>query len=198
MKEYSSQEMGKPDLKLIIVGDTACGKTKLVERFLLNSYEKRQLSTYALTMYRHNTKINSKSLKIDIWDTAGQDQYKKLHSSYYFDADGCILVFDVTRKSSYENLKHWYKKLREFCGKIPVILVGNKIDLKPKIVNKKFKFSTKYNIPLFFTSAANGTNAVRIFDVILKKSLVFKNEGKKGDFVKDVLDVIEDDDDIFN
>ncbi len=101
MKEYSETEMGKPDLKIIIVGDTASGKTKLVERYLLDQYEQRQLSTYALTMFRHNTKINNKQCKIDIWDTAGQDQYKKLHPSYYFDADGCIMVFDVTRKKTY-------------------------------------------------------------------------------------------------
>lgn len=70
-KEYDKEEMGKPDLKLIIVGDTASGKTKLVERFLLDSYEQRQLSTYALTMFRYNKKIEGKNYKIDIWDTAG-------------------------------------------------------------------------------------------------------------------------------
>ena len=196
MKEYTEKEMGKPDLKLIIVGDTSCGKTKLVERFLLDSYEQRQLSTYALTMYRHKTVINNKTYKIDIWDTAGQDQYKKLHSSYYFDADGCIMVFDVTRKSSYENLRHWYGKLREFCGKIPVILVANKIDLKPKIVTKKFKFASKYGIPLFFTSAADGTNAVRIFDEVLRMSIEYRKEPKDY-FVKDVLECIEDGDEEF-
>ena len=71
MKEYDKKEMGKPDLKIIIVGDTSCGKTKLVERFLLDEYEQRQLSTFALTMFRHNTKVNGKDCKIDIWDTAG-------------------------------------------------------------------------------------------------------------------------------
>ena len=73
MKEYNPKEFSKPDLKLIIVGDTACGKTKLVERFLLDQYEHRQLSTYALNMFRYEKIIGGKNYKIDIWDTAGQD-----------------------------------------------------------------------------------------------------------------------------
>lgn len=111
-------------------------------------------------MFRHNIEKNGKKYKIDIWDTAGQDQYKNLHPSYYFDADGCIMVFDVTRKSSYNNLKSWYKMLKKYSGRIPVILVANKIDLRPEMTKKKFKFAEHYQIPLFFTSAADGTNVV--------------------------------------
>ncbi len=196
LKEYDENEMGKPDLKLIIIGDTACGKTKLVERFLLDSYEQRQLSTYALTMFRHVTEVDGKKYKIDIWDTAGQNQYKKLHPSYYFDADGAIMVFDVTRKSSYENLRYWYGNLKKYCGNVPVILVANKFDLKPSVTKKKFKFALKYNIPLFYTSAANGTNVVRIFEEIVNRSIEFQKK-PRDHFVKIVLEVIEDDE-VFN
>ena len=195
-KEYNAEEMGKPDLKLILVGDTASGKTKLVERYLLDQYEQRQLSTYALTMFRHHAEVDGRKYKIDIWDTAGQEQYKKLHSSYYFDADGCVMVFDVTRKSTYMNLKHWYQMLRKYCGNIPVILVANKFDLKPEITSKKFKFADKFDIPLYFTSAANGVNVVRIFDDILRMSIEAKKRGTDH-FVKNVLHAIEDDDEFF-
>ena len=71
IKEYDETEFEQCDLKLIILGDSAVGKSKLVERFLLDDYEERTLSTYALTMYRHNSKMDGKTYKVDIWDTAG-------------------------------------------------------------------------------------------------------------------------------
>lgn len=73
VKEYDENEFQKADLKIIIIGDTACGKSKLVERFLLGNYIQRQVSTYALTLYRHVMKIGTHDIKIDIWDTGGQE-----------------------------------------------------------------------------------------------------------------------------
>ena len=64
----------------------------------------------------------------DIWDTAGQDCFQSLHPSYYFDANVCILVFDVTRKITYKNLSKWYDEMRQHCPHIPCLLAANKID----------------------------------------------------------------------
>ncbi len=86
--------------------------------------------------------------------------------------------------------------LKKYCSSVPVILVANKFDLKPSVTKKKFKFAEKFKIPLYFTSAANGVNVVRVFEDIFKMSLKVKEEGK-NDFVKDVLEVIEDDDFLF-
>lgn len=83
------------------------------------------------------------------------------------------MVFDVTRKSTYQNLKHWYTMLKKYSGNIPVILIANKVDLRPEITNKKFKFAEKFEIPIYFTSAANGVNVVRVFDDILKMCIDF-------------------------
>ena len=192
MKEYSKTEFSKADLKMIIIGDTACGKSKLVERFLLDDYQQRQLSTYALTMYRHTSKFEGRDYAIDIWDTAGQEQYSAIHPSYYFAADCCILVFDVTRKSTYQNIKNWYSAMRQQCGQIPTVLVANKIDLKPEMTKKKFQFAVKNDLPLFFTSAADGTNVVKVFKEILGLSVEHKRSGKTSNFIQDVLEAFED------
>ena len=192
MKEYNKNEFSKADFKMIIIGDTACGKSKLVERFLLNNYEQRQLSTYALTMYRHTCEIDNKEYKIDLWDTAGQEQYSNLHPSYYFAADCCIMVFDVTRKSTYDNVKKWYKAMREQCGDIPTILVANKIDLKPEVTKKKFQFAVKNSLPFYFASAADGTNVVKTFKDILDMTLEYKNNPTTDNFMKDLLDAIDE------
>ena len=88
------------DVKVILLGDSAVGKSKLVERFLMDDYNPRQLSTYALTLFRKNCEIEGidKAVKVDFWDTAGQERFNKMHPSYYYKAHVCILVFDVTRK----------------------------------------------------------------------------------------------------
>lgn len=192
MKEYSEAELGPADVKLIVVGDTACGKSKLVERFLLDNFEQRQLSTYALTMYRHVARVDGRPLKVDIWDTAGQEQYNNLHPSYYFMANCCILVFDVTRKPTYDNLKRWYAEIGQHCPNIPTVLVANKIDAKPEVTKKKFQFAEKHGLPFYFASAADGTNVVRIFEDCL--ALALRNKESPGDsYLKDVLEVLDDD-----
>ena len=66
---------------------------------------------------------------IDFWDTAGQEAFAKMHPSYYYRAHCCILVFDVTRKATYQNLSSWYQELRGYCENIPCVLVANKIDV---------------------------------------------------------------------
>jgi len=191
VKEYDPKEMGVADLKLIILGDSAVGKSKLVERFLLDDYEERHMSTYALTMYRHNTKIDDKVYKIDIWDTAGQECFNTLHASYYFGAHAAILVFDVTRKVTYLNLKTWYSEMREHCPNIPCILVANKIDADRSSTEKTFKFAEKYNLPFYFVSAADGTNVVKIFNDVLKLAQDYK-ANPPDTFYNEVMELLND------
>jgi Rab-like protein 2 len=73
----------------------------------MNDYVPRQLSTYALTVFRHKGEVDGKSVEVDFWDTAGQERFASMHPSYYHRAHACILVFDVTRKVTYTNLQEW-------------------------------------------------------------------------------------------
>eukprot|EP00929_Paragymnodinium_shiwhaense_P099989 TRINITY_DN6196_c0_g1_i1.p1 TRINITY_DN6196_c0_g1~~TRINITY_DN6196_c0_g1_i1.p1 ORF type:complete len:218 (-),score=64.83 TRINITY_DN6196_c0_g1_i1:463-1116(-) len=173
--------MDTADLKIIMLGDSAVGKSKMVERYLMEDYCPRTLSTYALTLFRHTHKEGDKEYKIDFWDTAGQEQFNKLHGSYYFQANACILAFDVTRKITYKNLEKWYKEMRHYCPDIPVILVANKVDADPQIASKKFNFPAQHNLPFFFVSASDGTNIVRVFNEAIK--LAIKNKEEPADEV---------------
>merc|ERR1711988_1219321 len=82
-------------VKVILLGDSAVGKSKLVERFLMDGYQPQQLSTYALTLFRHNTELavgpdgERQKIAIDFWDTAGQERFNSMHPSYYFKAHAC-------------------------------------------------------------------------------------------------------------
>ena len=128
--ETDPNDLYPADVKIILLGDSAVGKTKLVERFLMDEYNPQQLSTYALTMFRKNLDIDGKNVKVDIWDTAGQERFNKMHPAYYHRAHACILCFDVTRKSTYQHLGAWYDEMRDACENIPCILVATCVEIK--------------------------------------------------------------------
>ncbi|KAG6924455.1 rab-like protein 2A, partial [Chelydra serpentina] len=149
------------NVKIICLGDSAVGKSKLMERFLLDGFRPQQLSTFALTLYKYTTNVDGKNILVDFWDTAGQERFQSMHASYYHKAHACIMVFDVQRKVTYKNLNNWYKELREFRPEIPCIVVANKIDADLKVTQKSFNFARKFNLPFYFVSAADGTNVVK-------------------------------------
>ncbi|KAJ3318607.1 Rab-like protein 2A [Blyttiomyces sp. JEL0837] len=131
-------------MKIILLGDSAVGKSKMIERFLLNDFVPHQLSTYALTLYRHkcpHPTIPSKSITVEFWDTAGQERFQSMHPSYYISAHCCILCFDMTRKVTYKNLDNWYDELIGHRGLgVPVVVVANKVDMDPSRARKSFGF----------------------------------------------------------
>lgn len=188
------------DVKVILLGDSAVGKTKLVERYLMNDYHPRQvnffllfkqLSTYALTLFRQKLNIDNKQVLVDFWDTAGQERFSSMHPSYYFGAHVCILVFDVTRKSTYKNLDNWYKELRNYCEQIPCIVVANKIDVDYEVTTKVFRFASEHGLPLFYASAADGTNVVKVFKEACLLGYQYKNSPNK-DFYTSVMELLND------
>eukprot|EP00970_Alexandrium_tamarense_P012901 scaffold3146_cov186-Alexandrium_tamarense.AAC.2 len=204
----SSSSLGEADIKVIILGDSAVGKSKLVERYLIDDYNPRRLSTHALTLYRKNIALgddagdgdgncgnsnddNSNTVKVDFWDTAGQETFNSMHPSYYYQAHVCILVFDATRKQTYLNLKHWYKELRTYCPTIPCILVANKVDVDYMVTRKNFKFPKENNLPFFFVSSADGTNVVKVFEEAICAGLGQRKYGEK-DFLSECLELFED------
>jgi len=184
------------DLKIILLGDSAVGKSKLVERYLLNAYSKHTASTYAVNIFstKYRDEKADKTYRIDFWDTAGQEQFSNLHPSYYYDAHCCILAFDVTRKVTYKNLEKWYQNCRAGVTRdIPILLIANKIDFDPSCVQKKFQFAAKYKLPFFYVSAADGTNVVRIFEEAISLAIKTK-EDKSDDIMNDIMALLQEDD----
>ncbi|ETO35957.1 rab-like protein 2B [Reticulomyxa filosa] len=111
--------------------------------------------------------MNDKSLLVDFWDTAGQERFNSMHPSYYHRAHACILVFDCKRKQTYQNLNSWYNELLQYRGVIPTIVIGNKIDCDVSVTKKKFQFAEKRKLPIDFTSAADGTNVVKVLIIFI-------------------------------
>ncbi|XP_035875719.1 rab-like protein 2B isoform X3 [Phyllostomus discolor] len=186
-------------VKIICLGDSAVGKSKLMERFLLDGFRPQQLSTYALTLYKHTATVDGRTVLVDFWDTAGQERFQSMHASYYHKAHACIMVFDVQRKVTYRNLGTWYAELREFRPEIPCVLVANKIDggalpasgarADIKMTQKSFSFAKKFSLPLYFVSAADGTNVVKLFNDAIRLAVSYKQNSR--DFMDEVLQELE-------
>ncbi|XP_068826298.1 rab-like protein 2B isoform X1 [Capricornis sumatraensis] len=177
------------NVKIICLGDSAVGKSKLMERFLMDGFQPQQLSTYALTLYKHTASVDGRTVLVDFWDTAGQERFQSMHASYYHKAHACVLVFDVQRKITYRNLSTWYTELREFRPEIPCIVVANKIDADRKMTQKSFNFAKKFSLPLYFVSAADGTNVVKLFSDAIRLAVSYKQNSR--DFMDEVLQELE-------
>lgn len=184
-------ETDETAIKIILLGDSAVGKSKLVERFLMNDYQPRQLSTYALTLFRHETTVNNVPHKVDFWDTAGQERFNSMHPAYYHLAHACIICFDVTRKATYKNLPAWYKELREYRAGIPVICVANKIDVDLAVTSKEFAFPKKHGMDLYYCSASDGTNVVSAFERAIELGVEYASS-PPTEYVDEVLSLLED------
>jgi Ras family len=120
------------------------------------------------------------------------ERFATMHPSYYYRAHACILVFDVTRKPTYKHLEDWYAELRQYCEEIPCCVVANKIDVNTDVVRKSFAFADKHGLPLYFVSAADGTNVVRIFEDAVRAGLAYKRSS--DDFMAEVLELLDDKD----
>ncbi|XP_042631543.1 rab-like protein 2A [Cyprinus carpio] len=185
LEKYDADEQ----VKIICLGDSAVGKSKLMERFLMDGYRPQQLSTYALTLYKYTTTINGQTVLVDFWDTAGQERFRSMHPSYYHKAHACVMVFYIHRKKTYKNLPNWYKELREYRPEIPCVVVANKIDADIKVTQKSFNFAKKQGLPFYFVSAADGTNVVKVFKDAIQMALSYKKNS--SDFMDEVMRELE-------
>jgi Rab-like protein 2 len=117
-----------------------------------------------LIIYKYVHKFqDGTEISIDIWDTAGQEMFNNIHPTYFFEAHAALFVFDTTRKITYKNINKWYNEFRTHCPSTPCVLVGNKIDLDKKSIERKYTLAEKMNCPFYLVSAADGTNVVRVF-----------------------------------
>ena len=188
--------------KVVIVGDSSVGKTNLVKRFMNNTFIKDSKATVGVEFMSKTFIINKKVFKVELWDTAGQERYKAITAAYYKGAKGAMIVYDVTSKSTFDNVDKWCNELRmKGSSNINIIMIGNKTDLKDNIVinsdesQEKGKF---LQIPVMETSAFDSTNVKEAFYLLIQEMyLSFINKDKnnaKSDNIKEgvSLDVQKD------
>ena len=177
-----------PLYKILLLGDSSVGKTCFLMRYADNTFQEIHMSTIGLDYKLKNVQLDDgKIVKIQIWDTAGQDRFRSITKNYYKGAHGIILIYDVTSRKTFDSVKNWISQIKEeVSDKVNIILVGNKID---DVQNRKVTFdegekmASSFGLPFFETSAKSGVNIDTTFNELVKKTVetYSKSEGGKGD-----------------
>ncbi|XP_027340565.1 ras-related protein RABA6b-like [Abrus precatorius] len=159
--------------KAVLIGDSGVGKSNLLSRFAKDEFRLDSKPTIGVEFAYRNIKVGDKLIKAQIWDTAGQERFRAITSSYYRGALGALLVYDITMRSSYENVSKWLLELREFGGQdMVVILVGNKCDLgqSREVEKEEGKgFAETEGLCFMETSALKNLNVEEVFLQMIKK-----------------------------
>ena len=154
-------------LKYIIIGDSSVGKSNILLRYVHNSFNPEFLTTIGVEFGAKNIEINKKIFKIQIWDTAGQENFRSITRAYYKNSVCALIVYDISNRSSFENVISWIEDCKGQSPKsIFIILVGNKNDLENErqvSYEEGLEFAKNNNIVFFETSAKTGKNISELF-----------------------------------
>jgi Ras-related protein Rab-11A len=157
--------------KVVLIGDSGVGKSNLLSRFTRNEFNLDSKSTIGVEFATRSIQVDAKTIKAQIWDTAGQERYRAITSAYYRGAVGALLVYDISKHQTYENVTRWLKELRDHAdSNIVIMLVGNKSDLRHlrAVPTEEAKqFASENNLSFIETSALDASNVELAFQNIL-------------------------------
>ncbi|KAI7739744.1 hypothetical protein M8C21_000510 [Ambrosia artemisiifolia] len=157
--------------KIVLIGDSGVGKSNILSRFTRNEFSLESKSTIGVEFATRTLQVEGKTVKAQIWDTAGQERYRAITSAYYRGAVGAFLVYDITKKQSFENVTRWLRELRDHAdANIVLMLTGNKCDLKHlRAVSEHDAqaFAEKEGLSFLETSALDAHNVEKAFQSIL-------------------------------
>ena len=160
--------------KILLLGDSEVGKSCFLMRYSDNVFVENYITTIGLDYKLKNVKLDSgKTIKVQLWDTAGQDKYRTIAKNYFKGSHGILLLYDITKQSSFNNIREWIQDIREEVSpKAIIFLIGNKIDLadQRKISKEKgIELAEEYKLPFFEASAKSGENVDEVFKALYNK-----------------------------
>ncbi|XP_031481128.1 ras-related protein RABA5d-like [Nymphaea colorata] len=168
--------------KVVIIGDSAVGKSNLMSRYVRNEFDANSKATIGVEFQTQSMEIDGKEVKAQIWDTAGQERFRALTSAYYRGAAGALVVYDISRRSTFESIERWLDELRNHTDTTVVrMLVGNKSDLANiRDVTVEEGKSLAESEGLFFleTSALDSTNVKTAFEIVIRD--IYSNISRKN------------------
>ena len=178
-----SFKIGGSIYKVLQLGDAFVGKTCVTLRYTENNFSVNYLVTISIDVQHKEVDVEGEKIKVQIWDTAGQEKYQTQASSYYKCAKGVILCYSITERTSFERIEKWLKLIKENTpDDIQMLLLANKSDLIDKRVVSYEEGETlakTQNIPFYETSALNGINVDEAFDTLIKN--ILKNDKMKAE-----------------
>lgn len=164
--------------KVVLIGDSGVGKSNLLSRFTKNEFNLESKTTIGVEFATKTIECGDKIIKAQIWDTAGQERYRAITSAYYRGAVAALLVYDITKLHTFQNVEKWLQELKDYADdNIVVMLVGNKTDLKHLRAVKEEeaqKYAEEHELAFIETSALVSTNVTEAFEQIIQ---IYHNMG---------------------
>ena len=163
--------MSEMIFKIILIGDSSSGKTNIINRYISNKFVENSQPTIGVEMFSKDFQIEDDSVHAQIWDTAGQEKYNTLTSSYYKGAKGALIVYDVTQKTTFDKIERYIDELKDNADKnVFMVLVGNKSDLEGNrmiLKEEGEQLATKLKIGFFEVSAKTGVGIENLFKYLI-------------------------------
>ncbi|KAK1422703.1 hypothetical protein QVD17_17989 [Tagetes erecta] len=177
--------------KVVIAGDSGVGKTNLLSRYVKNEFSLESKSTIGVEFTTRNINFDGKILKCQIWDTAGNERFRGVPSAYYRNTAGALVVYDITKKVTFQHVVRWLKELRDYTHDNPIVimLIGNKADLshlRAVSTDEAKAFSEKEKLFFMETSALNTLNVETAFTTLLAHIYLVNNGNTHGMANKDL------------
>lgn len=161
-----------------MLGDSGVGKSSLIIRWTADTFSTDLVGTVGVNFKTRKVTVLEESIQVQVWDTAGQEQFHKITTSYYKGANGIMLVYDVSDKRSVDNVEYWVRNIKSHASDcVQVALIGNKVDLRlvdpTRCVETShgLNFSAKFGVPYFETSAKDSTNVEEAFHTLITNIL---------------------------
>ena len=170
-------------VQLLIIGDMTVGKTSILTRFTENKFSQNYLATVGLDFFTKDVDFTNpnRRVRIKIWDSAGQERFRSLTQSFFRNANGIIIVYDISNIESFENLKYWIQSINTQLGQneINTIVIGNKLDLKREVKKEDAEnFCKEKGFKYFEVSAKNGNGIQEAINYLVE--LVIKSNSKNN------------------
>ena len=172
--KYSGRK--KNTLKVIVIGDSAVGKTSLIQTYFTGKFSTTHRPTLGADFLSGNVTLNGKEFNLQVWDTAGQEKFQSIGTAFYRGSDCCVIVYDITNPTSFEKINTWKREFVEQGGitnaeKFPFVIIGNKCDRENERKVQKEKAQTWCenqggNINYFETSAKSDTGVKAAFEKV--------------------------------
>ena len=177
--------------KIIFVGDASVGKTTIISRIMDNPYNEAYEPSIGVDFMSKNIKFRGQNIKLQMWDTAGQEKYKGLIPSYVRNSSIVFVVYDISQKSSFDNIPNWIKFIKSIEN-TTLVLCGNKIDLSDRKVTKEegMALASKEGIAFFEVSAKTNENIKIMFYSSIAGLPTFgtNDEAEKEGLIKELLE----------
>ena len=170
-------------IKILILGESTVGKTNILTMFMDKKFNPNHMTTTGIDLKTTNIELKNKKIRIQIWDTCGQEKYKSITKNLFLKVQGILAVYDITNRNSFSNLKNWIKSVKSDVNHSKLLIIGNKSDLEeqrevPK--NEAIEYAKEENIEYLETSCKTGENINKAITLICEEIM------KDNSFEKDV------------